>query len=61
MLHTKYQGSRFYGFKQEGLVFHALCKTNDTSVGAIFGPMSIFFNKLGKDPLDDASYQIARF
>ena len=61
MLHTKFQGSRLCGFKQEGLVFHVLCKTNDTSVGAIFGPMCIFVNKLGREPLDDASYQIARF
>ena len=45
MLHTEYQSSRPYGFRQEDF-FHVshhkiLCKTCDPRGGAIFGPTAI--------------------
>ena len=72
MLHTKYQGSRPYGFRQEDF-FHVfpyigLCKTSDHrgggggggGGGGQFWPQGHNLNKLGKGPLGDASYQISR-
>ena len=45
MLHTKYQGSRPCGFRQEDFVhvapYISLCKTCDPRGGAIFGPRAI--------------------
>ena len=32
----------------------------DTWGGAIFGPRGHHLNQLGRDPLDDATYQISR-
>ena len=64
MLHTKYQGSKPYGFRQEDF-FHVfpyigLSKTCDPWGGAIFGPQRYSLNKLGRSSLGDASYQISR-
>ena len=50
ILHTKHQGSRPYGFKQEDFfnVFLciSLCKTCDPRDGAIFGPRDIILTNL---------------
>ena len=46
MLHTKYQGSRLCGFRLEDFFMFSLYKPNN-------------LNKLGRGPLDDASYQIS--
>ena len=55
MLHTKYQGSRSYGFRQEDFVmffpYISLCKTCDPRDGAIFGPQGHNLNKLGRGPV----------
>ena len=59
MLHTKYQGSRPCGFRQEDLFMFALCKTFDPR--AIFLPQGYNLNKLGRGPLGDATYKISRF
>ena len=61
MLHTKYQGSRPCGYRQED--FHcfpylSLCKTCDPRGGS-FWPQEQNLNKHGRAPLDDASYQIS--
>ena len=60
MLHTKYQGSRPCGFRQE-FFFHlspyiSLCKTCDLRQGH-FWPPGHNLNKLGRSPLGDATYQ----
>ena len=59
MLHTKYQGSRPYGFRQEdvSMFFPKIC---DLQVGTIFGHQGHNLNKLGRGPLGDATYQISR-
>ena len=49
MLHTKYQGSRPCGFRQDFFCFPyiSLCKTFDTlGGGAIFGPRGIILTIL---------------
>ena len=50
MLHTKYQGSRPYGFRKEDFfnVFPniSLCKTCDPWGGAFFGPNGIIRTNL---------------
>ena len=50
MLHTKYLGSRFYGFRQEDVymfsLYIILCKICVSKDGAIFGPRSIIFTSL---------------
>ena len=63
ILHTKYQGSRPCGFRQEEL-FHvapyiSLCK-HVTQGGAIFLPQSYNLNKLDRGLLGDATYQISK-
>ena len=62
LLHSKYQGSRPCGFKQEDFVLRffsyiSLCKTCDLRVEP-FLPHGHNLNKLGRGPLDDATYQI---
>ena len=63
MLHTKYQSSKPYGFRQEDFFYVSpyisLCKACDPWGVAIFGPWSNL-NKLGRGLPDDASYQISR-
>ena len=44
MLHTKYQGSRHHGFRQEDFFvspYISLCKACDPQGGVIFGPWGI--------------------
>ena len=61
MLHTKYQGSNLYLFRQEDF-FHVLpilayVKHVSPGVGQ-FWPRGYNLNKLGRDLLGDVSYQI---
>ena len=61
MLHTKYQSSRPYGFRQEDVFmfpYISLRKTCDPGAGHFFLPQRHNMNKLGKGPLGDATYQI---
>ena len=63
MLHTKYQGSRPYDFRQEFcscFPYVDLCKTCDPLGRGYFWPHKYNLNKLGRGPLDDATYQISR-
>ena len=63
MLHTKCIGSRSSGFRQEYFSCFSyinLCKTCDTQGGTIFGPKGHNLNKLDRDLLGDATYQISR-
>ena len=50
MLHTKYQGSRPCGFRQEDFF----------EGGGHFWPQGYNLNKLGRSPLSDATYQISK-
>ena len=64
ILHTKYQGSRPYGFRQEDF-FHvapyiSLRKTYDPWGGAFFLPQGYNLNKLGRSLQVDATYQISK-
>ena len=60
MLHTKYQGSMPYDFRQEYFFRFfpniSLCKACHSLGGAILGPK----DKSGRGPLGDATYQISR-
>ena len=70
MLHTKYQGSRPCGVRQEDFfrfTYISLYKTYDPGAGpfltpgrAHFWPQGHHLNKVGKGLLDDASYQVLR-
>ena len=62
MLHTKYQSSRSYGFRQEDF-FHvspylSLCKICYPRAGPFLALGAL--NTLGRGLLHDALYQIAR-
>ena len=68
MLHTKYQGSRPYGFRQEDFFqwFPSISICKQFDLGRVhFWPkvqciiMQHNLNKLGRGPLGDASYQIS--
>ena len=64
MLHTKYQGSRPNGFRQEDFFFNvfpyvSLCKQCDPGLGH-FWPQGHTLNNLCRDPLGDATYHISR-
>ena len=63
MLHTKYQDSRLYGFRQEDLfhVLHniSLCKTCDPGLGP-FLAQGHNLNNFGRGLLVDATYQISK-
>ena len=62
MLHTKYQGSIPYGFRQEDFfLFFPIFKVYVRHVtrGQVhFWPQGYNLNKLGRGSLGDASYQI---
>ena len=63
MLHTKYQGYRPCGFRQEELFMFSLYNSmlNIWPLGAAhFWPQGYNLNKLGRGPLDDATHQISR-
>ena len=63
MLHTKYQGSRHYGFRQDSFPCFSLYKTvkHVTPQGrGNFSPQRDNLNNLGRGPLDDATYQISK-
>ena len=58
MLHTKYQGSKSYGFRKEEFFmfpYISLCKTCDPRERAICGPGE-YLNKLGRGILGNATY-----
>ena len=58
MLHTKYQGSKPYGFRQEDFfnVFAIYALINNVSLRrAHFWPLGHDLNKLGRDSLGDAT------
>ena len=57
MLHTKYQGSMPCGFRQEDFLMFSLYKPS--GVGP-FLPKVHNLNKLGRGPLDTATYLISR-
>ena len=53
MLHTKYQGSRSYGFRQEDFVMFSpksLCKTCDPQMGLFLAQVHNL-NNFGRGPL----------
>ena len=59
MLHTAYQGSRPYGFRQEDFSrfpYISLCNTCDPR-GGPFWPQGYNLNKLDRGLLGDATYQ----
>ena len=74
LLHTKYQGSRPCGFRQEDFFMFLLIKAyvkpvtppyNKSLCKASLGrghfwPPGSNLNKLGRGPPDDASYQVSR-
>ena len=63
MLHTEYQDSMTFGFRQEDFSMFSLYKPKHMNPqgGAMpFWPRWHNFNKLGIDPLDDATNQIPR-
>ena len=63
MLHTKYQGARPCGFRQEDFFtfpYISQCKTCDPAGRAIFQPQGYNLNKLDRGALGDAAYQISR-
>ena len=63
MLHTKYQGSRPHGFRQEDffMFFYIYAYVKHVTVGAgHLLPQAHNLNKLGKGLLGDATSQISR-
>ena len=63
MLHTKYQGSRPCGFRQEDffMFLPILAYVKHLTMGlGHFWPHGYNLNKLGRGPLDDTTYQISR-
>ena len=63
MLHTKYQGSRTIRFRQEDFNMFSLCKHMYKMCPpgpGHFWPQGYNLNKLGRSPLDDATYQISK-
>ena len=63
MLHTKYQGSRPYGFRQEDFFMFFPIKAyakHVTPGAALFWPQGHNLNKLGRGPIGGATYQISR-
>ena len=59
MLHTKYQGSKLYCFRQEDFSIEVYVKHVTLGAGP-FLAQGYNLNKLGKSPLGDATYQISR-
>ena len=63
MLHTKYQGSRPYGFRQEDfyMFFPKYVYVKHVTLGAgPLWPQGYNLNRLGRGSLGDASYQISK-
>ena len=63
MLHTKYQGSKPCGFRQEDFFMFLPVKAYVKHVTPWQGhswPKGHNLNKLGRGPLGDATYQISR-
>ena len=63
MLHTKYQGSRPYGFRQEDLFMFLSIKAylkHVTLRRGHFWPQGLNLNNLGRGLLDNTTYQISR-
>ena len=63
MLHTKYQGSKPYGFRQEDFFYVFLIQAyakHVTPGAGQFWPQGYNLNKLGRGLLGDATYQIPR-
>ena len=61
MLHTKYEGSRYCGFRQEDffIVFPIQAYVKHVNPGASqFWPQGYNLNKLGRGSLDDATTNI---
>ena len=59
MLHTKYQGTRPCGFRQEDF-FHIFPIKAYVKRDPVAKPFFYNLNKPGRDPLGDATYQISR-
>ena len=62
MLHTKYQGSKPCGLRLEEFFMFSLYKPKNVTPGgrAHFWLQGYNLNRLGRGPLDDATYQISR-
>ena len=63
MLHTKYQGSRSCGFRQEDFFMFLPSKAYEKHVtpeASHFWPQGYNLNKLGRGSLDDTIYQKSR-
>ena len=64
MLHTKYKGSRPYGFRQEDFSMlppiPACVKYVTPGAGPFFWPKGHYLNKLGRSLLGAATYQISK-
>ena len=63
MLHTKYQGSRPFGFRQEDFFMFLTIKAYVKPVTprrSHFWPKDYNLNKLGRSSLDDNTYQNSR-
>ena len=63
MLHTKYQGSRPYGFRQEDVfMFFPIkaCAKHGTLGAGHFWQQGYNLNNLGRGLLGDASYKLPR-
>ena len=64
MLHTKYQGSRPYGLRQEDFSMYSLY--NDANVKYVtpeqghIWPQGHNLSKFGRGPQGDSTYQISR-
>ena len=62
ILHTKYQGSRPCGFRQEDFFMFLPIKAyvKPVNPGGHFWPQGYNLNKLGRGLLDDTTYQKSR-
>ena len=60
MLHTKYQGSKPYGFRLEDFFMFFPIEAYVKTCYPFFWPQGYKLNKLGRGLLGDASYQISR-
>ena len=62
ILHTKYQGSRPCGFRQDFfMLLPILAYVKHVTLGrGHFWPLGYNLNKLGRGPLGDATYQISK-
>ena len=56
-LHTKYEGSRLSGFREEIFLRFSYEKLISPRAGPFFA-WGHYLNKLGRGPLGDATYQI---